>query len=105
MHKIKPHIEWIAFLSGLILMASMDPTVKGFSFCLFEQIGISFCPGEGLGHSIAWLFRGELNKSLNANLFGLLAVAVLSARILYIWKELLLNKTTTKTGYSDGRNL
>ncbi|HCI72364.1 MAG TPA: DUF2752 domain-containing protein, partial [Balneola sp.] len=53
MKKIRPHIEWVAFMIGLILMATMDPMTKGTSFCFFELLGISFCPGEGLGHSIA----------------------------------------------------
>ncbi|HCT54854.1 MAG TPA: DUF2752 domain-containing protein, partial [Balneola sp.] len=25
MKKIRPHIEWVAFMIGLILMATMDP--------------------------------------------------------------------------------
>ncbi|MEP1150268.1 MAG: DUF2752 domain-containing protein [Balneola sp.] len=105
MKKIKPHIEWIAFLSGLILMGALDPTVQGTSLCLLEFVGINFCPGEGLGHSIAWFFRGELNNSFEANLFGPLAVVILSLRILHIWKDLLNNKTTTQIGQTDGRSI
>ncbi len=105
MKKITPHIEWIAFLSGLILMGSMDPTIKGFSFCFFEWIGIPFCPGEGLGHSIAWFFRGEFAKAVESNLFGIPAVFILSFRIGAIWKELINSKLTTQTGQTNGRSL
>ena len=101
MKKFIPHIEWVAFTSGLILMATMDPLTTGSSFCFFEFIGISFCPGEGLGHSIAWLFRGEFSNALQANLFGPVAVIVLSLRILKIWKDLYTN-TTTQIGHTDG---
>jgi hypothetical protein len=105
MNKIKPHIEWVVFLCGLVLMGTMDPTVQGTSFCFFEFIGIEFCPGEGLGHSIAWLFRGEFNNAIEANLLGPIAVIVLSLRILQIWKEILINKTTIKKGHVDGRSI
>ncbi|MEO9886551.1 MAG: DUF2752 domain-containing protein [Balneola sp.] len=105
MKKIKPHIEWLAFLVGLILMATLDPTIQGTSFCLFDFIGIGFCPGEGLGHSIAWFFRGELGNAFEANLFGPFAVVILSMRILQIWKDLINNKTTTKLGHTDGRSI
>lgn len=105
MKKIRPHIEWVAFITGLVLMATMDPLSTGSSLCFFEFIGIDFCPGEGLGHSIAWLFRGEFNNAVNANLFGIPAVLILSLRILQIWKDLYINKTTTQTGHTDGRGL
>lgn len=105
MKKIKPHIEWIVFLLGLVLMATMDPTVQGTSFCFFDFIGIEFCPGEGLGHSIAWLFRGDISNAFKANLFGPFAVIILSFRILQIWKDILLNRTTTQIGHKDGRSI
>ncbi|MEP2446384.1 MAG: DUF2752 domain-containing protein [Balneola sp.] len=105
MKKIRSHIEWVAFTTGLVLMATMDPLSTGSSLCFFEFIGIEFCPGEGLGHSIAWLFRGEFNNAVNANLFGIPAVLILSLRILQIWKDLYINKTTTQTGHTDGRSL
>ena len=103
--KIKSHIEWLAFLFGLILMGTLDPTVQGTSLCLLDFIGIDFCPGDGLGHSIAWLFRGEWSNSIKANLFGPLAVVILSLRILHIWKDLLNNKTTTQIGQTNGRSI
>jgi len=103
--KINPHIEWLVFLTGLILMATLDPTVQGTSLCLFDFIGIESCPGDGLGHSIAWFFRGEFDNALQANLFGPFAVIILSLRILQIWKDLINNKTTTKIGHRDGRSL
>lgn len=105
MKKIKPHIEWFIFLSGLILMGTMDPTIQSTSFCFFDLIGIEFCPGEGLGHSIAWIFRGEFKNALEANLFGPLAVAVLSLRILQVWRDIYINKTTTLKGQTDGRRI
>lgn len=65
----------------------MDPYSKGVTFCLLDHMGI-YCPGEGLGHSIAFLFRGELTESINANLMGPVAVVILAARITTIWTDL-----------------
>ncbi len=86
-------------------MGSMDPNTQGTSFCFFEWIGIPYCPGEGLGHSIAWFFRGEFSKAIETNLFGIPAVLILSYRILSIWKDLITNKLTTQKGQTDGRNI
>lgn len=98
----KKHIEWFAFLSGLLLMGSMDPYAQGIDFCLFDAVGFSFCPGEGLGHSIAFLFRGEFINSLQANLMGPFAVVVLSVRIFSIWKDLLINRNKDLTEITNG---
>lgn len=102
MKKIRAHIEWVAFTTGLILMATLDPLSNETSLCFLELLGIEFCPGEGLGHSIAWIFRGEFENAVSANLFGIPAVLILSLRILQIWKDLYINKTTTQKGHTDG---
>lgn len=94
---IKAHSEWLVFFIGLVLMAFMDPSTKGFSFCLLDMAGAPYCPGEGLGHSIAYFVRGDLEASLSANLFGPVAVVVLSLRILKIWKIRFFNKSENNT--------
>ncbi len=105
MKKIRPHIEWMAFFFGLILMATLNPYIEGTSFCIYELAGITFCPGDGLGHSIAFLFRGEFSEAMEANLFGPLAVLVLSLRILSIWKRMIVDKNKTNTiGVEDGKS-
>lgn len=86
--QLKPHIEWIVFLGGLIAMALMDPLSTGHSLCLFEAVGFKYCLGEGLGHSIAFLFRGEFYNAIEANFMGPVAVVVLSSRIISLWIEL-----------------
>lgn len=86
---INRHSEWMVFLVGLTLMATMNPYSEGTSLCLLEALGFKYCPGDGLGHSIAFLFRGEFSASLEANLMGPAVVVGLSSRILSIWKDLL----------------
>ncbi|MEQ9310561.1 MAG: DUF2752 domain-containing protein [Balneolaceae bacterium] len=89
MKVIHKHSEWVIFLLGLMLMATLDPYSTGASWCLIDLIGFTFCPGEGLGHSIAFLFRGEIINSLDANLMGPFVVAGLSYRIIHIWINLI----------------
>lgn len=92
------HIEWIFFSIGLFLLAIMDTKTNAHSLCFFEWVGFEFCFGEGLGHSIAYLFQGDFNSSLQANFMGPATVFVLSFRILSIWKKLLTNLKKKKLG-------
>lgn len=81
----RKYFEVIAFSTGLVLLALMDPhAASGPSFCLFDQLGVPFCPGEGLGHSIAFIFRGEFSNALQANILGPFALVILGARIIHL---------------------
>lgn len=81
------HFEWAVLAVGILLMAYMDPLNGKSTFCLFERAGISFCPGEGLGRSIAYLFRGDVNASFASHPAGIPAVLILSGRIFTILKR------------------
>ncbi len=78
------NFEWIALAGGLFLLAIMSPYENGQSLCLFDLAGFEFCPGEGLGHSIAFFFRGEFQNSVQAHFMGIPAVVILSLRILFL---------------------
>lgn len=94
---IREHLEWFTFLSGLLLLGLMDPATTGTSFCLFDLAGISFCPGEGLGHSIAYTFRGNIQQAFSAHIMGPAAVLILTGRIVHIWVDLYKKQTNTNT--------
>ena len=84
----KRHFEWVAFTGGLIALGLMNPYVdQGSSLCFFDILGIPFCPGEGLGHSIAYTFRGDLNNALHANIMGPIAIIILLGRIGYLIQQ------------------
>ncbi len=68
----------------------MNPDTKGFSFCFLRLIGINFCPGCGLAHSISYFFHGNIADSLRSHPLGILAVAVISLRIIQLSKSHLL---------------
>lgn len=79
------YFEILAFSFGLFLLAIMDPgSTTGPDLCLFEQLGISFCPGDGLGHSISYTFRGDFSNALKANMLGPLTIIILSSRIVHL---------------------
>ncbi len=81
----KNYFEAAAFSIGLILLALMDPAAaNGPSLCLFDQLGFFFCPGDGLGHSISYTFRGDLVNAMQSNILGPFAIFILSGRIMYL---------------------
>lgn len=76
------YFELLVWSGGLVMLAFMDPgTSSQSSLCLFHQLGISACPGCGLGHSISLLFHGNIIASFQSHPFGIPAVAILLHRI------------------------
>lgn len=84
----KDHFEWLALLSGLIILGMMNPYLdNGTTWCLLEQAGVSFCPGDGLGHSIAYSFRGDFSNALEAHIVGPAAILIIAGRVLYLLRK------------------
>lgn len=82
------HFEWVALSAGILMMGLMNPYVNnGSSWCLIERLGAPFCPGDGLGHSIAFIFRGDFYHAIQANILGPIALVILSGRIIYLIKQ------------------
>lgn len=78
----RQYFELTVWISSLVLLALMDPTTDvHYSFCIFKFLGIQFCPGCGLGHSISFLFHGDWQQSFSAHPLGIFAVAVILHRI------------------------
>lgn len=84
---IRARFEAFVWISGLSLLAFMPPGDGHASLCPFNALGFGFCPGCGLGHSISWLFRGEIVQSFIAHPLGIAAVAILVWRIIAIFKK------------------
>lgn len=91
------YFELAAWAGGLIGLACANPATQGhLSLCIFKWLGFSFCPGCGLGHSITWLFHGNIQQSLQAHPLGIFAVAILLHRIFTIIKNNFIYSTTLK---------
>ncbi|MFD2512929.1 DUF2752 domain-containing protein [Pontibacter locisalis] len=74
-------LEVIMWLSGITALALMNPEGEHlFSFCPFSWLLESGCLGCGLGHAIAYLFRGEWQASWEAHPLALPALVLLAWR-------------------------
>lgn len=62
-------------------MVFLDPFTQSASFCPVDRLGFDFCPGCGLGNSIALAARGHLSASLQSHPLGFFAIAIILGRI------------------------
>nr|WP_255476779.1 DUF2752 domain-containing protein [Mucilaginibacter sp. AK015] len=63
-------------------MAFTNPAGQShFSLCPLKALGLTWCPGCGLGHAISYLFRGDIINSFRAHWLGIPVFAVLLYRI------------------------
>ncbi len=75
--------EALMWAAGLLVLGVSNPG-SDFHFTLFWPqwvFGIQ-SPGYGLGHSVAYLFRGDLAGSLDSHLLGVPVVIALTYRII-----------------------
>ncbi|RMH82168.1 MAG: DUF2752 domain-containing protein [Calditrichaeota bacterium] len=91
-------------MAGLAALAFLDPTGEShFSLCLFKHLGIEVCPGCGLGHAIAYLYRGEIAASFQAHPLGIPAVGILLSRIVTLIYHTFVPSTTQPGGENYGQ--
>ncbi|WP_445263753.1 DUF2752 domain-containing protein [Rhodohalobacter sp. 8-1] len=62
-------------------MVFLNPYENGQTLCLFEIAGITFCPGEGFGRSVALMARGEWIESFRMHPLGIPGSAIIMHRI------------------------
>lgn len=92
-HLFKKYFEIVAFSLGLLLLAFMNPeTAVGAGLCPIENLGFTYCPGDGLGHSISYTFQGDISNALQSNILGPLAIVILGGRISFLLKRNWFNK-------------
>jgi hypothetical protein len=90
------NLEALIWILGLVYLFFVD-TNSHYSFCIFKNLGIDFCPGCGLGRSIHYLMHFEIVKSVNTHPLGIFAFVVLVNRIFilsfpeFTSKKILLN--------------
>jgi len=84
-------VEWEAVLwfAGLIFLLFINPyQTQQFSLCPFHNLGISFCPGCGLGRSISFLYHGDILHSIQTHPLGILAIVLISGRIIKLSQKM-----------------
>jgi len=81
-NKIKRNFELIFWLTAILSLAIFNPAAEiHFSLCVFKLLGITWCPGCGIGHAISWLLHGNLSASFKAHWLGLPSLTVIFYRI------------------------
>jgi Protein of unknown function (DUF2752) len=76
------YFELVFWISAMVSLAITNPAgPEHYSLCPLKAMGITWCPGCGLGHSISWLFHGDISNSLHAHWLGIPAAAVIFYRI------------------------
>ena len=75
------NIELIFWIGGLTWLALINPLETHFTLCPVKNLGFSFCPGCGLGHSISFIFKGQIKESFHHHPLGIFALIVILIRI------------------------
>ncbi len=84
---IRRHLEAFIWIAALLVLAFSNPVDTCYSLCPLHNLGISWCPGCGLGHAVSWLFRGDFVQSFHAHPLGIPAVLIILFRIISIFRK------------------
>lgn len=80
-------LELICWTGALLLLATTNLQGHHFTFCPLANLGISWCPGCGLGHSVSSLLHGQIQSSLQQHWLGIPALGILGYRIVSLIKN------------------
>lgn len=82
--------ELIFWIAALLLLGTADVHIHGseqhFTLCPLANLGFDWCPGCGIGRSIAYLLQGDFKQSLNEHWFGIPALLIIVNRIVVLIK-------------------
>lgn len=92
---VRRNLEAFVWIGALIVLAFSDPMASHYSLCPLHNMGFDWCPGCGLGHSISWLFRGQIEQSFYAHPLGIPALIIILFRIFSIFRKNRSYKTYT----------
>ena len=85
---VKNNLEALMWITALGYLLFINPyEMQHFSLCLFNNIGIDFCPGCGLGRSISMIYHGDIYGSFFMHPLGLFALGVIIYRIISLLKK------------------
>ena len=90
------NLELVIWIAALVMLAFTNPTEHHLTLCPLSNLGFKYCPGCGLGRSIAYLFRGNLNASFRMHPLGIFALGVIGYRIIQIINNQYIHKPTLK---------
>jgi len=93
----KANPELFIWIVALILLAFLNPDSKLVSLCPLKFLGFHYCPGCGLGRSIALLFRGRFAESFAMHPLGFFAISMIGYRIVQLARIAIHKNEDTRT--------
>lgn len=81
----RQHLHWLAVVpaTALGLMTMASPSDDGLTVCPVALLTGMACPGCGMSRAIAWLLRGDLERSVSYHPLAPLVVIV--AIVAVVW--------------------
>ncbi|WP_218625333.1 DUF2752 domain-containing protein [Mucilaginibacter sp. dw_454] len=87
---LKNNFELLFWIAAIVALAATNPSAASqYTLCPLKLMGVTWCPGCGIGHSISWLLHGNLIKSWHAHWFGVPALLIISYRIFVLGRRAL----------------
>ena len=87
----KIQLELVIWTLALLMLALSDPSVDHYTLCPLANLGFTWCPGCGLGHSITALFHFQITNSFQYHWFGIPATLILLNRMWQLSRKLIVN--------------
>jgi hypothetical protein len=78
----RKNFELIFWVSALVLLFTMVPSTEHFTLCPLANLGLSFCPGCGIGHSIHEAMWFDFSASFSSHPLGIFALIIILFRII-----------------------
>ncbi|WP_246229729.1 DUF2752 domain-containing protein [Mucilaginibacter humi] len=81
----------------MIALGVSNPAAESqYSLCPFKAVGITWCPGCGIGHAISWLLHGDLARSWQSHWLGAPALLIIGYRIYVLGRRMFIPKQEYK---------
>ena len=81
-------VELITWVACILAILTINPRSDSFSLCPLDNLGLTWCPGCGLGRAMNLFARGEFLASWEMHPLASLAYAVIFHRIWVLIKQL-----------------
>jgi hypothetical protein len=86
---LKTNFELIFWVAAIIALAVTNPSLESqYTLCPLKLMGITWCPGCGIGHAISWLLHGDLAQSWQAHWLGVPALIIITYRIYVLGRRM-----------------
>jgi hypothetical protein len=98
------YFELTFWVAAIIALGVCNPSAAThYTLCPLKLMGITWCPGCGLGHSIAFLLHGDIKSSVHAHWLGVPALIIILHRIYVLGKREIIK--TSLQGFDSSPSL